>query len=126
MDPIDHVTDSDLEEEIRSLRGLLADAKEEIRQLKEDLRVASERKVEEVSMQSHSHFMGVDMINVMIGRNTQTDEGVPPEEIPHQIRDKAKKEETTVSGPGTAATKHGVKVEIKPKKLVGIEHSGLT
>jgi len=50
------------------------------------------------------------------------DEGVPPEEITHQIQNRAKKEEATGSRLGVAVTKHEVKVEVKPKKLVNKHH----
>jgi len=122
MDPEDYT--ADLEEELRSVRSQLAEAKEEIRQLKEDLRIARERKVEEVSVPSYSQVVGVDIMNTMIGWKSQTDEGVPPEEITHRTQNRAnirKKEETPGSGLGIAAAEPKVKIKIKvrPKKPVG-------
>lgn len=59
MDPRDYI--ADLEEEVRTLRGRAAELEEELRQIKEELRVANERKVEEVSL--YSYFVVVDITN---------------------------------------------------------------
>ena len=46
------------------------------------------------------------------------DEGIPPEEVTHQIWNRAKKEEATGSGPSTTVTKHKVKIRVKRNKTV--------
>ena len=58
MDSEDYI--ADLEEETRTLRGRVAELEEELRQTREELRVALEQKVEEVSvfvppMHRHRH-----------------------------------------------------------------------
>jgi len=108
MDPKDFI--ADLEEENRTLRRQLAEEKEASRRLREELRVARERKVEEVSPNPYPHFVDTGTTN-----STQRDEGLPPEETNNQ----PKKEEKTDSGRSIAATKHEVKQEVKPKKSVG-------
>jgi len=57
MDPADYITD--LEGEARTLRGRVADLEEELRQVREEIRVACERKVEEVIVPSDLHSVGV-------------------------------------------------------------------
>ena len=132
MDP-DYITD--LVEENRALqsrlvemkegwRSQVAELEEELRQLKDDLRRALHRKVEEVSTPSCLRFVGMGIIDALIGWKTQTDEGVPPEEIIHRIQNRAKKEETTGSDLGITAAEHKVKIkhEIKPRELVRSTH----
>jgi len=67
--PVPHMdTDyiADLEEENRTLRSRVARLEEELRQVREDLRKALERKVEEVSVAPHSHLAGMDTTNALI------------------------------------------------------------
>ena len=64
MDPKDYT--ADLEEELKSVCIQLVKTREEICQLKEDLRIACEQKVEEVSGPFYSQVVGVDTINTMI------------------------------------------------------------
>lgn len=51
MDPTDYI--ADLEEEMETLRGRVADLEEELDKAREELRLARERKVEEVSVLSY-------------------------------------------------------------------------
>lgn len=66
----------------------------------------------------------MDVINTLrIGWKTQTDEGVPPEELAHRIQNRAKKEETIGSGVSIVTAEQKVKIRIKPNKSVGNTHS---
>ena len=58
MDPADYITD--LEEEARTLRGRVTELEQELRKVSEELRVARERKVEEVTVPSYFHSPGID------------------------------------------------------------------
>lgn len=58
MDPIDHITD--LEEEARTLHRRVAELEEDLRKVREELRVARERKVEEVIVPSDLHSAGIN------------------------------------------------------------------
>jgi len=58
MDPADYI--ADLEGEARTLRGRVVELEEELQQVREELRVACERKVEEVTVPSDFHSEGVD------------------------------------------------------------------
>ena len=54
MDSADYI--ADLEEESRTLRSRVAELEEELCRAREELRVALERKVEEVSTPSYLHL----------------------------------------------------------------------
>lgn len=58
MDPIDHITD--LEEEARTLRRRVAELEEDLRKVREELRIARERKVEEVIVPSDLYSVGIN------------------------------------------------------------------
>jgi len=58
MDSADYL--ADLEEEARTLRHRVAELEEELREAREELRVALERKVEEVSAPSNIYFASTD------------------------------------------------------------------
>jgi len=61
MDSKDFI--ADLEEENRTLRNQLAEEKEVSRRLREELRVACERKVEEVSPHPYPHLADMGVAN---------------------------------------------------------------
>jgi len=58
MDSADYL--ADLEEETRTLRCRVAELEKELREAREELRVALERKVEEVSAPSNIYFASTD------------------------------------------------------------------
>jgi len=58
MDSADYL--ADLEEEARTLRRRVAELEEDLREAREELRVALERKVEEVSVPSNVYFASTD------------------------------------------------------------------
>ena len=115
MDPTDYI--ADLEEEVETLRGRVADLEEELDKVREELRLACERKVEEVSVLTYFYLASTMLLPDSI---VQPDDRVPSEENDH--RNSPKKEETPASGLGSRAVKHEVKREVKhwiePKKTV--------
>ena len=122
MSERDYLTDA--HNENLNLRARIAELEEELDGLRQELRVARERKVEEVSPYSDLHPAGIDgdrYAFLAFDWVIQTDEGVPPEETAHQ--DRPKQEETTGSGLSAGAVKREVKLKVKhraePKKPVG-------
>lgn len=122
MSERDYLADAHIENLI--LRTRIVELEEELDRLREELRVAHERKIEEVSVSSDFHPGGIDGNRHAFAapeRGIQTDEGVPPEETAHQNR--PKKEETTGSGLSAGGVKHEAKLKVEhrvaPKKPVG-------
>jgi len=109
MDSEDYI--AELGEEARSLRRQVVELEDELRQVREDLMIALDRKVEEVSPSSRLYSVSMSVTN-----GGQMDEGLPPEDNGHLNR--PKKEEKGGTGLGVTVTKHQVKQEVKPRKSV--------